>query len=81
MLGVLTLLTSLLALSRNVHGSCRCMPGDACWPSPATWSSFNQSIDGRLIATVPLAKPCHGAAYNEGVCDTLRDEWTLPELQ
>ncbi|KAL4861793.1 hypothetical protein BDV12DRAFT_203646 [Aspergillus spectabilis] len=77
----LTLLTGLLALAPvNASSSCRCMPGDACWPSPAAWSRFNQTIDGRLIATVPLGTPCHGSAYNVTECDALRAEWTLPEL-
>ncbi|KAL4862388.1 hypothetical protein BDV12DRAFT_207283 [Aspergillus spectabilis] len=77
----LVLLTGLLALSPvNGDCSCRCMPGDTCWPSHATWSRFNQSIDGRLIATVPLGTPCHGSAYNAAECDALRAEWTLPEL-
>ncbi|KAL5048960.1 hypothetical protein BDW71DRAFT_176885 [Aspergillus fruticulosus] len=77
----LSLLTSLLAFFPVNGGcSCRCMPGDACWPNRAAWSRFNQSIDGRLIATVPLGTPCHGSAYNEAVCDALRAEWTLPEL-
>ncbi|KAL2811443.1 hypothetical protein BJX63DRAFT_399278 [Aspergillus granulosus] len=77
----LTLLTGLLALSPvNGDRTCRCMPGDPCWPSPAAWSRFNQSIDGRLIASVPLGTPCHGAAYNAAKCDALREKWTLPEL-
>ncbi|KAL4804420.1 hypothetical protein BDV18DRAFT_30991 [Aspergillus unguis] len=77
------LLASLLAFSPAngaSSSSCRYLPSDAEWPSPATWSKFNQSIDGRLIATVPLAKPCHGAAYDATKCDALREEWTLPEL-
>ncbi|KAL3481553.1 hypothetical protein BJX99DRAFT_218486 [Aspergillus californicus] len=81
----LTLLTGLLAISpvnanSNSNSSCRCIPGDACWPAPATWSHFNKTIDGRLIATVPLGKPCHGSAYNAAECDALSTEWTQPEL-
>ncbi|KAL2866045.1 FAD-dependent oxidoreductase [Aspergillus lucknowensis] len=77
----LTIVASLLALCPvNAASSCRCMPGDACWPSPAIWSRFNQSIDGQLIATVPLGKPCHDPTYNAAECDILREKWTLPEL-
>ncbi|KAL4879308.1 hypothetical protein BJY04DRAFT_193725 [Aspergillus karnatakaensis] len=76
----LTFFTGLLASSPALADNCRCMPGDECWPSPATWSRFNQSIDGRLIATVPLGTPCHGAAYDEAACAALREEWTQPEL-
>lgn len=80
-----TFLTGLLALAGSPVASnadsCRCIPGDQCWPSRATWSSFNQSIDGRLVATVPLGAPCHGAAYDKVKCEALKEEWTQPELQ
>ncbi|OAL05518.1 hypothetical protein IQ06DRAFT_265677 [Phaeosphaeriaceae sp. SRC1lsM3a] len=36
-----------------------CIPGQACWPSTAVWSSFNQSIGGNLRTTVPFAAPCY----------------------
>lgn len=78
------ILTGLLALGSPVAANadfCRYLPGDQNWPSRATWSSFNQSIDGRLVATVPLGAPCHGAAYNKAKCDALKEAWTQPELQ
>ena len=61
--------------------SCRCFPGDACWPSTGIWDQFNQTIDGRLIATVPLATPCHAPNYDAVVCNALREEWEDPEVQ
>ncbi|KAL4922780.1 hypothetical protein BDW62DRAFT_196784 [Aspergillus aurantiobrunneus] len=77
----LNLLTGLLALSpANADLACRCMPGDDCWPSPSTWLQFNESVDGRLIATVPLGTPCHGDTYNAAECDALSAEWTQPDL-
>lgn len=81
----LTVLTGLLGLASSAVAAngdyCRCMPGDECWPSRETWSSFNQTIDGRLVATVPLGTPCHGDAYDQAKCDVLKEEWTQPELQ
>ncbi|KAL4960182.1 FAD-dependent oxidoreductase [Aspergillus stella-maris] len=77
----LTLLTGVLALApANGNCACRCMPGDECWPSTSVWSQFNETIDGRLVATVPLGTPCHGETYDAEVCDALKSEWTLPEL-
>ncbi|KAL4926603.1 FAD-dependent oxidoreductase [Aspergillus undulatus] len=77
----LNIITGLLAVAgENGDASCRALPGDACWPSRGVWSAFNQSIDGRLVATVPLGKPCHGDAYDAEVCDTLRTEWTVPDI-
>ncbi|KAJ7823430.1 hypothetical protein B0H14DRAFT_2826767 [Mycena olivaceomarginata] len=46
--------------------SCKCFPGDACWPTAAEW----------LVATVPLAAACHDdqwAAYDNATCTALRN--------
>ncbi|KAJ5195451.1 uncharacterized protein N7498_008889 [Penicillium cinerascens] len=73
-------LLSLLALASTVVAhQCHCLPGDSCWPSTSSWSSLNQTVGGRLVATVPIGTPCHGAAYNAAACATLRSDWTLPE--
>ncbi|TPR02971.1 FAD dependent oxidoreductase family protein [Aspergillus niger] len=86
----LLLLTSLMALLSAVgnaavtiqpsNTTCRCFPGEECWPSPAEWTQFNESIDGRLIQTIPLGKPCHNPSYKPGVCNSLREQWTEPEI-
>ncbi|OJJ38346.1 hypothetical protein ASPWEDRAFT_105839 [Aspergillus wentii DTO 134E9] len=81
-----SLLTSVLALSSVVGAAssnstnCRCFPGDSCWPSQDVWSSFNKTVDGQLVATVPLGKPCHSPSYDAGVCNSLRDKWEYPEI-
>lgn len=86
----LSLLTYLLfastqtqaANSRFQHNSsCRCFPGDACWPCSNVWSKLNATIDGRLIATVPLGRPCHAPYYDANECAILRAGWQLPEEQ
>ncbi|OQD79836.1 hypothetical protein PENANT_c043G07633 [Penicillium antarcticum] len=59
--------------------SCRCLPGDDCWPSTLVWNAFNQSVDGRLVATEPLAIHCHAPSYNSTQCNTLREGWLLPK--
>lgn len=61
--------------------SCRCFPGDACWPSEADWSSFNSSVGGALIRTIPIASVCHGDAYNETACAAIQTAWSEPALQ
>jgi FAD/FMN-containing dehydrogenase len=61
---------------------CRCFPGDSCWPTPSEWSAFNETIGGRLIATIPIASVCHHdsfAAYDEAACAQLQTDWLLPE--
>ena len=61
--------------------SCRCMPSDTCWPSPEEWANFNQSLGGKLVATTPLALPCHIPSYNSTTCQYLKSQWTNPFLQ
>ncbi|KAF7560209.1 hypothetical protein G7046_g3925 [Stylonectria norvegica] len=63
------------ATSYAPPSSCKCFPGDACWPSQKDWARLNSTVGGRLIATVPLASPCHDPQYNAAECKTLQDEW------
>lgn len=35
--------------------SCKCFPGDACWPSAADRAGLDATVGGRLVETVPLA--------------------------
>ena len=77
---VVLLLAMSLASLTNAN-TCRCFPGDACWPSLASWNSLNSSVGGRLIATVPLGSPCHDPNYNATECITLRDNWFWPPEQ
>ncbi|KAI1319651.1 FAD-binding domain-containing protein [Xylariaceae sp. FL0255] len=61
--------------------SCRCFPGESCWPSSDIWNAFNTSLDGKLISTVPLASPCHEdsvTGYNAELCVALQDNWFNP---
>ncbi|KAL3455908.1 hypothetical protein BJX64DRAFT_271512 [Aspergillus heterothallicus] len=69
----------LAALRTAAATSCRCFPGDACWPTHEVWQRFNDSVDGRLIATVPLGTSCHAPHYDENLCDQLQTQWTIPE--
>lgn len=79
-------LLSATAALRQQQPRCRCFPGDACWPSPAEWASFNETLGGRLIATVPLASPCHDddfggvSRYDADRCAAIRARWGQPEL-
>lgn len=78
----LSLLTGLLATaSVKADSNCRCFPGDACWPAQDVWAKFNESVDGRLVATVPLGTPCHDPNYNAAECQKLSEQWTDPALQ
>lgn len=83
-------IASILWLSLPPHAlstrtQCRCFPGDDCWPSAKEWDHFNTTLDGKLVATVPLAAACHdsqfGVDFSTTECSTLREGWTSPENQ
>ncbi|KAH8700027.1 hypothetical protein GQ44DRAFT_718088 [Phaeosphaeriaceae sp. PMI808] len=67
--------------------SCRVIPGDAAWPSGADWAAFNNTVGGRLIATISIGAPCHRtfsdaanfSTYDQTECDALRNVWFFPE--
>ncbi|PHH64520.1 hypothetical protein CDD81_4299 [Ophiocordyceps australis] len=71
-----------LAVAQNSTASkstCRCIPGDSCWPSHHAWSQLNDTIHGRLIKTTPLAAVCHEPHYDEQACKSLAEAWSLPQ--
>lgn len=80
-LATLSLLGSTFGFPVDAPLGCRCLPGDACWPSTAAWDSFNETIDGRLIANVPIGSVCHDPTYDEEACAALQESWTLGETQ
>lgn len=59
-----------------VDQKCKYIPGDVGWPSQRDWQQLNQTVEGRLIATVPLGAVCHDngefAAYDVSECAALR---------
>lgn len=68
--------------ARDSNTSCRCFPGDSCWPGNDAWSNFNESIGGRLVSTTPIAAVCHldnFSQYNPSDCETLQDDWFFPQ--
>ncbi|KAL4899953.1 hypothetical protein BDW74DRAFT_188831 [Aspergillus multicolor] len=62
--------------------SCRCFPGEPCWPSPEQWDNLNASLSGNLIATVPIGSVCHTntsfAPYSSRRCAELQSYWSIP---
>lgn len=61
--------------------TCRKLPQDKDWPSQAIWNGLNATVGGRLIATTPLASPCHDPNYDASKCDALRAGWVYPQTQ
>ncbi|KAH3920290.1 hypothetical protein HBH56_002450 [Parastagonospora nodorum] len=57
---------------------CLCLPGDACWPSQNTWSALNSTVNGKLVATVPIGSPCHDPTFDGDACENLKAQWLNP---
>lgn len=56
---------------------CRYIPEDAGWPQPQLWHQLNRTVNGRLIATVPVGSVCHFPNYDEAKCNDLTTTWGL----
>lgn len=41
------------------HSNCKAIPGTASWPSKASWSRFNESVEGRLLLPTPPGCELH----------------------
>ena len=64
-----------------IASKCKYLPGDPGWPSTSDWNNLNDSVNGRLIAAVPLAQPCHTPNFNAAECAKIQANWTWPQLQ
>ncbi|KAH6652392.1 hypothetical protein BKA67DRAFT_354041 [Truncatella angustata] len=79
---VLSMVFALILAAPRDGTTCRHLPGDSGWPNSTAWSQLNQTVGGRLIATLPLGSTCHTKPfldYNESKCEALQSAWTLTE--
>lgn len=59
--------------------TCKTTPLDATWPSIEHWAALNESIDGSLLRTRPVAASCYNqATANSTTCNTAIANWTQP---
>lgn len=72
---------SVSTASEAASTTCKCFPGDSCWPSDDSWATLNETVGGRLIKTVPLARTCHDPVFDNATCSTLQDGWENPTTQ
>ncbi|RFU28972.1 hypothetical protein B7463_g7353, partial [Scytalidium lignicola] len=80
LLAALPVVVSAVDSSYFPFNNCKCMPGDACWPSPIAWDILNATVGGRLIATVPVGSPCHDPTYNATECAYLQSQVHNPQF-
>ncbi|KAL2430427.1 FAD-linked oxidoreductase hmp9 [Exophiala dermatitidis] len=76
--------SSLISTASIFRGknSCRCIPGDRCWPSDLIWRIFNVTVGGKLIKTEPVAVSCYpGPDQNPAQCAYVDSNWTDATFQ
>jgi hypothetical protein len=77
------------ALAQSVDASparprgddCYALPGDSNWPAQDKWNKLNSTVNGRLVATVPIGSPCHDPTFDQAACDQLKANWLNPLTQ
>ncbi len=71
-------------ISKGTRFSCKCYPGEACWPSATKWNLFNATVEGRLRINVPPGAVCHNTfngplgtlnTYNAAKCAEATQNW------
>ncbi|OBT51945.1 hypothetical protein VE04_06432 [Pseudogymnoascus sp. 24MN13] len=80
-LAMLAFFLQLLALSSSHLNPkvCKAQPGTKAWPSEAKWESFDKSLSGQLIKTVPPGAVCHPSqpSYDAIACPAVQEGWKL----
>jgi len=62
---------SLTSLRAFASGFRRTRPGDAAWPSAASWQKLNEAVGGNLIKVPPLFAPCEADAKGAACRDVV----------
>ncbi|KAF6834548.1 FAD binding domain-containing protein [Colletotrichum plurivorum] len=57
---------------------CKAFPGSADWPSAESWSSFNESLGGRLLQPAPPGAVCHPEqpTFDAAKCEAVAAAWS-----
>lgn len=64
---------SLASVRAFAAGFRRVRPGDAAWPSAASWQKLNDAVGGNLIKVQPLFAACEADAKGEACADIFKN--------
>ena len=56
---VLFFVSAFGASVSTVHNSCRCIPGESCWPSAKVWQNLAKEMTGKLVMPISPVAACH----------------------
>ncbi|KAI1264013.1 hypothetical protein F5Y18DRAFT_392247 [Xylariaceae sp. FL1019] len=73
------------ATASTLAPTCKYIPGDSGWPGAHQWAELNSTVQGRLIATIPLASVCHASGpyasrFNPSACAALKPLWDYSQV-
>ncbi|KAK1580571.1 FAD binding domain-containing protein [Colletotrichum navitas] len=61
---------------------CKSVPGDAAWPSEASWKALDQATGGKLVKTAPVAQSCYdGPSMDLQECAYVSKMWSDQDFQ
>jgi len=71
------------SLARRDNATCKCLPGEGCWPEAARWTGLRQAVQGRLYSVVPAGAVCFPSFNNVSTadaakCTSVKANWTNP---
>ncbi|KAI0669873.1 FAD-binding domain-containing protein [Trametes maxima] len=55
---------------------CRCLSGEACWPSASDFSRLAKQVSQPLIHPLPPASPCYPISCPSGDCNEVHRLWS-----
>ncbi|KXS93760.1 hypothetical protein AC579_6005 [Pseudocercospora musae] len=69
-------------LIQSTLEECRCIPEQPCWPSAVEWEAFNRTVNGRLLANIPVAISCYkGPLQNAPECASISKQYSNNSFQ
>lgn len=80
-LGIATAGLLLVATAAAAAATCRCLPGQECWPSEDEWRALNATVDGALVKVTPIGAVCHDPTYDQDACEDLQARWNDVKTQ
>ncbi|KAF2200570.1 FAD binding domain-containing protein [Delitschia confertaspora ATCC 74209] len=73
-------------VSSGRHYSCKCYPGDRCWPSTSKWATLNATVSRKLKKVIPDGAVCYDSfkgisTFNATACAEVNqnyfgEQWT-----
>lgn len=76
-----------VAVQAGPQSTCKCYPGESCWPSQGKWNQLSAEVGGRLSVELPPGLPCFATYEGQVVvgvndpakCAEVTSKWSDPD--